>query len=106
MPTLVLDYMNKLQPSKSLLFVVFILAAALFTGIIFAWALSKHQNKTTKTMAGALTMLGTALWAFIGATPEESFLVFLPVCISVSIICSTLQHAVGHALRLQRHDES
>src|SRR4051812_305721 len=91
---------SSIHLSNAFLFTTFALATCLVTGTTFLCALNPTQKTTPKTMALAVMLMGMAFWSFMGVTPEELCLVFLPQCICLGIICSCVfdcgQKAAGH----------
>jgi hypothetical protein len=85
---MVFEELSALHVPDWFLFTEFVLANAFFTATTFLWTIGKRQKTPSKLMSLALALMGISFWAFMGVTPEELFLVFLPLCISFGIICS------------------
>jgi hypothetical protein len=82
------NYLVSAHPPTPLLYIAFVLATAVWNGTAFAWVVGKTQKTTTKMIPLAIALLGMSFWVYMGVTPEELFLMFLPPCISLGIICS------------------
>jgi hypothetical protein len=65
-------------------------AAAVFTGVTFAWAANCAQTPEAKWLGWTIVAMSLLLWIIMGVNPEELVLVCLPLSVALGILSSCL----------------
>lgn len=75
---------------NGVIFALFLLATASFTGTTFAWAVNRAQSPCAKALGCFLAIAGMGIWMITGVNPEEAVLVCFPLSVGFGIFISSM----------------